>query len=1112
MKNKQFFKSLSLAAALVVAGLCGGGAAQTATAQTYNINIGTVSSSGSGYTYSSGVATLTTNGGNYVISGSSTTKGIKVQSGITVNITLNSVNIDLSTIENGTALDIEDATAYLTLQGVNSLKSGKYSAAINVPLGATLNIDGNGTLNATGGNWASGIGGYWSNAAAGTIIINGGNIIVTTEGYGSGIGGSYGGPGGNVTINGGTVIATGGSYSGAGIGAGESGYGNGTLIIDGGSVRIIGSNSAATPYNSAGARLNQAVLTVYDPPVVNTAVTAGAIGGVNCSTSPNAANGVYGIKDIKTNSEGVVYLWLPEGNDKKLISLTVGGTKYYSVVILETNAYDTMTLLIPVINEAHQVSVTYDGNPINLLSPTLGLFTIDPDAGTPTLTLDNDMLDMLDLPLDRAPAGGFASPGFELQEQPYSAGNVGKRSVSGSNLITALPEAPPNGQPAIRAGANRAGSGTITSTTLTVTSAGRFAVSLKTGATLTHQAGDEVWAVLTVNKALQAQPTGLAATAETIRGANDGKISGINDAMEYRLSTFPTYTACTGTTITGLEPGIYYVRFQETELFLPSDSVRVTVAAGRVLTPPVITTPAGALTGGTVDVPYTKTLAASNSPTSWALSSGSLPQGLTLSGGSGVISGTPTVANTYSFSITATNDDGVSAAVTFSITIAKGAQPAPMGLSATDETAAGAKDGTITGITDEMEYKLATASSYIRCSGATITSLAPGTYYVRYVETANYNASPITELTVRSSTLSSPIITTSPDALPQGVAGTYYSIRLTASGSPEPTWSIVSGALPDGLTLNASSGEISGTPVAAGSFDFTVQASNGVGTDATQSFTITIVANAATVTFAPSPTSPVYNGSPQALVYAGYASGGTMKYSLTSGGSYGENVPSATNAGSYTVYYIVEGDANHSNAPEASIVVTIDKKSVTVTAPSLSVARGEALPPLPAADYEGWIYPDNAATALSSYATAKYNVSNSNTLGESPITFSTSATLNSGAGANYTLTYVNGTLLVYSPTDNATVATNDVSPVIWAYDGKLHIVCSEGANAANASVVSNSAPRHVSTAAPPTLQVYSLTGALLISTPLTASETVIPISKGLYIVKVGNTVRKIPIK
>ena len=67
--------------------------------------------------------------------------------------------------------------------------------------------------------------------------------------------------------------------------------------------------------------------------------------------------------------------------------------------------------------------------------------------------------------------------------------------------------------------------------------------------------------------------------------------------------------------------------------------------------------------------------------------------------------------------------------------------------------------------------------------------------------------------------------------LPDGTEGEAYSSRLTAKGTAPITWSIVSGVLPEGLSLNEDTGEISGTPVGEGTEVFTVMAVNDLGED-----------------------------------------------------------------------------------------------------------------------------------------------------------------------------------------------------------------------------------------------------------------------------------------
>ena len=77
------------------------------------------------------------------------------------------------------------------------------------------------------------------------------------------------------------------------------------------------------------------------------------------------------------------------------------------------------------------------------------------------------------------------------------------------------------------------------------------------------------------------------------------------------------------------------------------------------------------------------------------------------------------------------------------------------------------------------------------------------------------------------------------ESLPDGMEGEAYSSRLTAKGTAPITWSIVSGVLPEGLSLNEDTGEISGTPAGEGTEVFTVMAVNDLGEDVKE-FSITI--------------------------------------------------------------------------------------------------------------------------------------------------------------------------------------------------------------------------------------------------------------------------------
>ena len=90
----------------------------------------------------------------------------------------------------------------------------------------------------------------------------------------------------------------------------------------------------------------------------------------------------------------------------------------------------------------------------------------------------------------------------------------------------------------------------------------------------------------------------------------------------------------------------------------------------------------------------------------------------------------------------------------------------------------------------------------------------------------------------------------------------------------------------------------------------------------------------------------VYNGGEQTLVTTGTALGGKLKYRLGESGEFTEALPKAANAGTYTVYYMVEGDGNHRDSEIYSLTVTIGKARVTVTALDKRIYTGDKAPDL----------------------------------------------------------------------------------------------------------------------------------------------------------------------
>lgn len=177
--------------------------------------------------------------------------------------------------------------------------------------------------------------------------------------------------------------------------------------------------------------------------------------------------------------------------------------------------------------------------------------------------------------------------------------------------------------------------------------------------------------------------------------------------------------------------------------------------------------------------------------------------------------------------------------------------------------------------------------------------------------------------------------------------------------------------------------------------------------------TLTVNVNATnklvpTVT-APTANALTYNGAEQALVAAGKTTGGTMLYRLGDS-EWSEQLPTAKNAGEYTVWYKVQGNAEYANVAEQNVTVTVAKKSVTVTALDKSAYTGSTAPDLssPKADKDYKVEGLVGADTLSGTVTLTYEQTpDMSKAGE--IAINITDTLSND---NYEITYVSGTLTV----------------------------------------------------------------------------------------------------
>jgi len=269
--------------------------------------------------------------------------------------------------------------------------------------------------------------------------------------------------------------------------------------------------------------------------------------------------------------------------------------------------------------------------------------------------------------------------------------------------------------------------------------------------------------------------------------------------------------------------------FQVTDAEGNSASQKVTLTVNPP-PPPSVTTVS--LAGADLGVAYSQTLTASSgvSPYTWSLTSGSLPAGLSLSS-AGVISGTPSgTTGTSNFTVTVTDSEKptpASSSANLSITVSV----APLSVTTTSllggvintaysqtlQANGGSPPYTWSISVGTLPANLTlntTSGAIVGTPSATGTS----TFTVKVTDSTQTSATANLSITINTAL----VITTT--SLPGGSVSTLYSSTVKASGGVTPyTWEKTSGSLPAGLSLNSTTGNISGTPTATGTSSFTIQ-------------------------------------------------------------------------------------------------------------------------------------------------------------------------------------------------------------------------------------------------------------------------------------------------
>ncbi len=290
---------------------------------------------------------------------------------------------------------------------------------------------------------------------------------------------------------------------------------------------------------------------------------------------------------------------------------------------------------------------------------------------------------------------------------------------------------------------------------------------------------------------------------------------------------------------------------------------------------PMISVTPTTLPNATVGTAYTGTLMASGGTASYTFSTVStLPMGLTLNS-NGTITGTPMAAGSVNLNVVATDSKGCtgSAAVSFSI-VCPTITVTPTTLP--NATVGTAYTGTLMASGGTTSYNFTTASvlpmGLTLNSNGTITGtpMAAGSVNLNVVATDSKGC---TGSAAVSFSIVCPTITVTPTTLPNATVGTAYTGTLMASGGTTSYNFTTASVLPMGLTLN-SNGTITGTPMAAGSVNLNVVATDSKGCTGSAAVSFTIVCPTITVTPATLPNATVGTAYTGTLM----ASGGTTSY------------------------------------------------------------------------------------------------------------------------------------------------------------------------------------------------------------------------------------------